>query len=76
MREHSLFFFCNIHHESVNFMLKSSICLVISKLLYTFAAEIITIVSPRQHGKVKEYEITKLYRRDNRQKKGVLRNYL
>nr|DAG57103.1 MAG TPA: hypothetical protein [Caudoviricetes sp.] len=40
MREHSLFFFCNIHHASVNFMLKSRICLAISKLLYTFAAEL------------------------------------
>lgn len=40
MREHSLFFFCNIHHASVNFMLKSRNCLAIFKLLCTFAAEL------------------------------------
>ena len=33
-------FFCNIHHASVNFMLKSRNCLAISKLLCTFAAEL------------------------------------
>nr|DAV84234.1 MAG TPA: hypothetical protein [Caudoviricetes sp.] len=40
MREHSLFFFYNIHHASVKFMLKTRICLAIPKLLYTFAAEL------------------------------------
>ena len=35
---------------SVKFVLKSYDCLVISKLLYTFAPEIITIVSPTHHG--------------------------
>lgn len=40
MREHSLFFFYNIHNASVNFVLKPRICLAISKLLRTFAAEL------------------------------------
>ena len=35
---------------SVKFVLKSYDCLVISKLLYTFAPEIITIVSHTHHG--------------------------
>lgn len=40
MREHSLFFFVIFRHQCVKFMLKSRICLVISKLLCTFAAEL------------------------------------
>ena len=43
-------YFVQFYRQSVKFMLKARKCLVISKHLRTFAADLETTLSPTQHG--------------------------